>query len=157
MEGVRTLDTGRIVSIRRRVPSRDRNVPPRDDGDQGRQGATMGTQPGGASAAANGAATNGHAGANGHDESDLLPLGVVEAPEAGGWAVVNLETLRVVEPGYVWPRREQAVRWARQELARERQDEDEYRRRQDEPVARGLARSWAGSQQPAASPRDTAR
>lgn len=113
----------------------------------------MGTQPGGAAAAA-----NGHAEANGQaDESDLLPLGVVEAPEAGGWAVVNLTTLRVVEPGYVWPRREQAVRWARQELDREREEEDEYRRRQDEPVARGLARSWAGSQRPAATPRDASR
>jgi hypothetical protein len=125
----------------------------------------MGTQPGGAASATNGhadangqAETNGRADANGHaDESDLLPLGVVEAPEAGGWAVVNLTTLRVVEPGYVWPRREQAVRWARQELERERLEEDEYRRRQDEPVARGLARSWAGSQRPEASPRDTAR
>jgi hypothetical protein len=77
------------------------------------------------------------------DESDLLPLGVVEAPEAGGWAVVNLESLKVVEPGYVWARREQAVRWARQELDRERRDELEYRRLQDEPVARALARSWA--------------
>jgi hypothetical protein len=116
----------------------------------------MGTQPGGAAGAAatnghdatNGHATNGHA-TNGHDdESDLLPLGVVAAPEAGGWAVVNLETLRVVEPGYVWPQREQAVRWARQELDRERQEEEDYRRRQDEPVASGLARSWAGTHPP---------
>lgn len=78
-------------------------------------------------------------------ERDLLPLGVVDAPEAGGWVVVNMTTLRVVEPGYVWPRREHAVRWARQELARERQEEAEYRRRQDEPVRRGLARSWAAT------------
>jgi len=78
------------------------------------------------------------------DESDLLPLGVVEVPEAGGWAVVNLESLKVVEPGYVWARREQAVRWARQELERERREELEYRRLQDEPVARALAQSWAG-------------
>jgi hypothetical protein len=113
----------------------------------------MGTQPGGAVPAA----TNGHAGTNGHDESDLLPLGVVAAPEAGGWAVVNLETLRVVEPGYVWPRREQAVSWARRTLERERQEEEEYRRRQDEPAARGLARSWAGTHPPSTPPRDAAR
>jgi len=121
----------------------------------------MGTQPGGTAGAAatNGhAPTNGHAATNGHDdESDLLPLGVVAAPEAGGWAVVNLETLRVVEPGYVWPRREQAVRWAREELDRERHEEEEYRRRQDEPVARGLARSWAGTHPRPAPPRDAAR
>ncbi len=104
----------------------------------------MGTQPGGPENGAS--ATNGAPATNGHsDESDLLPLGVVAAPEAGGWAVVNLTTLRVVEPGYVWPRRELAVRWARQELERERTEEVEYRRRQDEPVERGLARSWAGS------------
>lgn len=64
-------------------------------------------------------------------ETDLLPLRVVETPEAGGWTVVNLETLKVVEPGYVWPRRDQAVRWAREELERERLEELEYRRRRD--------------------------
>jgi hypothetical protein len=110
----------------------------------------MEPHPGGPATAA--PLTNGHA-----DESDLLPLGVVEAPEAGGWAVVNLTTLRVVEPGYVWPRREQALRWARQELERERQEELAYRRLQDEPVARGLARSWAGSQNGAPPPRNGAR
>jgi len=61
-------------------------------------------------------------------ETDLLPLRVVETPEAGGWTVVNLETLKVVEPGYVWPRRDQAVRWAREELYRESQEELEYLR-----------------------------
>lgn len=79
------------------------------------------------------------------DEADLEPLGVVAAPEAGGWVVVNLTTLRVVEPGYVWPHRDGAVRWAREELERERLEEMEYRRQQDEPVARGLARSWAAT------------
>ena len=64
-------------------------------------------------------------------ETDLLPLRVVETPEAGGWTVVNLETLKVVEPGYVWPRRDQAVRWAREELERERQEELEYLRRRN--------------------------
>lgn len=77
------------------------------------------------------------------DEADLEPLGVVAAPEAGGWVVINVVTLRVVEPGYVWPQRDAAVRWARRELDRERTEEIEYRRRQDEPVERGLARSWA--------------
>ncbi|HEY8170890.1 MAG TPA: hypothetical protein VIH24_07305 [Candidatus Limnocylindria bacterium] len=80
------------------------------------------------------------------NDPDLSPLGVVAAPEAGGWVVVNLDTLRVVEPGFVWPRREHAVRWAREELERERAEEDEYRRQQDEPTERGLARSWAGQQ-----------
>ena len=82
------------------------------------------------------------------DEADLSPLGVVAAPEAGGWVVVNLTTLRVVEPGYVWPKREGAVRWARQELERERLEELEYRRSQDEPVERGLSRSWAATHPP---------
>jgi hypothetical protein len=62
-------------------------------------------------------------------ETDLLPFRVVEMPESGGWTVVNLETLRVVGPGYVWQRREQAVRWAREELEREREEELEYQRR----------------------------
>jgi len=83
--------------------------------------------------------------ADGAVDSDLLPLGVVEAPEAGGFVVVNMTSLRVVEPGYVWPRREHAERWARQELERERLEEEAYRRRQDEPVERGLARSWAAT------------
>ena len=86
------------------------------------------------------------------DEADLSPLGVVAAPEAGGWVVVNLTTLRVVEPGYVWPRREGAVRWAQQELERERLEEIEYRRAQDEPVERALARSWAATNPPTAGP-----
>lgn len=98
-----------------------------------------------------GAAVDGRAtGAHGPDP-DLLPLGVVEAPEAGGWVVVNMKTLRVVEPGYVWPRREHAERWARRELARERLEEAEYRRRQDEPVQRGLARSWAATHRDAST------
>ena len=69
------------------------------------------------------------------NEADLLPLRVVETPEAGGWTVVNLETLKVVEPGYAWPRREYAVRWAREELARERAEDEAYRRRRDELVS----------------------
>jgi hypothetical protein len=82
----------------------------------------MGTQPG---------VTTG-TGANAPEaETDLLPLRVVETPEAGGWTVINHATLKVVEPGYVWPRRDQAVRWARQELERERQEELEYLRRRD--------------------------
>lgn len=111
----------------------------------------MGAQPGaGASVAprrntangqpGNGKASNGHANAR-----ELWPLGVVDAPEAGGWVVVNMATLRVVEPGYVWPDRAHAERWARAELDRERRDEADYRRRQDEPKERGLARSWAAN------------
>jgi hypothetical protein len=51
---------------------------------------------------------------------------------------VNLETLKVVEPGYVWPRRDQAVRWAREELEREHQEELEYLRRRDGGINRGF-------------------
>lgn len=77
------------------------------------------------------------------DDLDLAPLAIVEASQAGGWTVVNRETLRVVEPGYVWVHREHAVAWAGAELTRMRAEETEYRHRQDEPVERGLARSWA--------------
>ncbi len=79
-------------------------------------------------------------------EPDLGPLAVVPATDAGGWAVVNTRTLKVVEPGYRWAQRASAVRWALAELDRERREELEYRRRLDEPVARGLARSWAAAQ-----------
>jgi hypothetical protein len=89
----------------------------------------MGTQPG--VAMGTGASTP-------EAETDLLPLRVVETPEAGGWTVVNLETLKVVEPGYVWPRRDQAVRWAREELEREHQEELEYLRRRDGGIDRGF-------------------
>lgn len=111
----------------------------------------MGAQPGaGVSVAAGRGGSNGQLAdsqsANGRASArDLWPLGVVDAPEAGGWVVVNLTTLRVVEPGYVWPDRAHAEQWARDELDRERQEEADYRRRQDEPVERGLARSWAAT------------
>jgi hypothetical protein len=120
------LTPRRIVAIHRRVPTRepDEHVPPIAIDIE--EACDMVTQAGAPPA-------NGRA-----DEPDLRPLGVVEAPEAGGWVVVNLDSLRVVEPGYVWPRREHAVRWARQELERERREEMEYRLRQDAPVARGL-------------------
>jgi hypothetical protein len=85
-------------------------------------------------------------------ETDLLPLRVVQATEAGGWTVVNLETLKVVEPGYVWPKREQAVRWARDELDRERAEEAEYRRRRDAQVRRGV--SWTDASAADAAPNE---
>jgi hypothetical protein len=78
------------------------------------------------------------------DDADLDPFGVVQVSAAAGWTVVNLDTLKVVEPGWAWPRREMAVRWALQAADQIRREEAEYRRRQDEPVMRGLARSWAG-------------
>jgi hypothetical protein len=125
-----------MVAIRRSVPSRDLSKrAPAEHGDQGRQ-ARMTTHI--SDPTAGGPPTRA-------PDDDLHPLGVVEAPEAGGWVVVNVETLRVVEPGYVWPHRDAATRWARQELERERADEVEYRRQQDEPVERGLARSWAAT------------
>ena len=76
------------------------------------------------------------------DERDLAPFAVMEAPELGGWTVVNTETLHVVEPGLLWRRREPAVRWAREELTRLRREAEEYQRRQDEVVERALAQSW---------------
>ena len=79
-------------------------------------------------------------------DPDLTPLAVVKVSDAGGWAVVNVDTLKVVEPGYCWSKRASAIRWALDELERERREETEYRRRQDEPVERGLSRSWAALQ-----------
>jgi hypothetical protein len=76
------------------------------------------------------------------DEQDLAPFAVMEAAELGGWAVVNTETLHVVEPGLLWRRREAAVAWARAELARLRREADDYQRAQDEVVERALAQSW---------------
>lgn len=76
------------------------------------------------------------------DEDDLAPFAVMEAPELGGWAVVNTETLHVVEPGLLWSRREPAVAWARAELARLRAETAAYQRAQDEVVERALAQSW---------------
>jgi hypothetical protein len=116
----------RIVAVHRRVPTREpdeHRAPNRIEIEEACDMVTHAGAP----------PVNGRA-----DEPDLRPLGVVEAPEAGGWVVVNLDSLRVVEPGYVWPRREHAVRWARQELERERREEMEYRLRQDAPIARAL-------------------
>jgi hypothetical protein len=76
------------------------------------------------------------------DEADLAPFAVMEAPELGGWAVVNTETLHVVEPGLLWRRRVAAVQWARDELRRLRIEAEAYQRAQDEVVERGLAQSW---------------
>jgi hypothetical protein len=76
------------------------------------------------------------------DEKDLAPFAVMEAPELGGWAVVNTETLHVVEPGLLWRRRESAVAWARAELTRLREEAEAYQRAQDEVVERALAQSW---------------
>ena len=77
------------------------------------------------------------------DEEDLAPFAVMEAPELGGWAVVNTETLHVVEPGLLWKHRDPAVAWARAELSRLRREAAEYQRAQDEVVERALAQSWA--------------
>ena len=77
------------------------------------------------------------------DEADLEPFSVLHAPEVGGWAVMNAETLKVVEPAYLFRTRASAVAWARAELERQRIEATEYRRNQDAVVERGLARSWA--------------
>jgi hypothetical protein len=68
---------------------------------------------------------------------------VVEAPELGGWVVVNAATLKIIEPGYLWPTRDHATAWASRELERLRTEALEYQRGQDAIVERGLARSWA--------------
>jgi len=77
------------------------------------------------------------------DEAELEPFAVLHAPEVGGWAVMNAETLKVVEPAYLFRSRAKAVAWARAELERLRIEMTEYRRSQDAVVERGLARSWA--------------
>lgn len=79
------------------------------------------------------------------DEEDLEPFTVLHAPEVGGWAVMNAETLKVVEPAYLFRTRAKALAWARAELERQLVEATEYRRRQDAVVERGLARSWAAS------------
>lgn len=72
------------------------------------------------------------------DEASLRPFRIVDARELGGWVVVNAETLRVVEPGYLWRNRERAMAWARRELDRLRRDAADNRRRQDDVRLRGL-------------------
>lgn len=64
---------------------------------------------------------------------------VVHAPELGGWVVVDPVSLKVVEPGYLWPTRERAIAWAQGELDRLRLETQEYRRRQDAVAEQGLA------------------
>ena len=71
---------------------------------------------------------------------------VINAPELGGWVVIDPASLKVVEPGYLWPTRERAIAWAQAELDRLRVESEEYRRRQDAVVEQGLARSWAAQQ-----------
>ena len=71
-------------------------------------------------------------------DARIGPMRIVEARELGGWAVVDAETLRVVEPGYLWWRREQAIAWARREMVRQQREAMEYRRRQEELARRGL-------------------
>jgi len=73
------------------------------------------------------------------DEASLRPFRVVDARDLGGWVVVNAETLRVVEPGYLWRNRQHAMAWARRELDRLRRDAADYRRRQDDVLHRGLS------------------
>lgn len=66
------------------------------------------------------------------EEASLRPFRIVEARELGGWVVVHAETLKVVEPGYLWRRRERAIAWARSELRRLQREAIEYRRRQED-------------------------
>jgi hypothetical protein len=73
------------------------------------------------------------------DTATINPLRIVEARELGGWVVVDAATLKVVEPGYLWRRREHALAWARKELLRRQRDAVEYRRRQEQLTLRGLA------------------
>jgi hypothetical protein len=72
------------------------------------------------------------------DEERIGPFRIVESRTAGGWAVMDAASLKVVEPGYLWRRREHALAWARRELAARHREALEYRRRQEEVVRRGL-------------------
>lgn len=72
-----------------------------------------------------------------------LEFKVVDAPELGGWVVVNAVTHKVIEPGYLWPTIQDATAWARRELERLRSEALEFQRGQDAIVERGLDRSWA--------------
>jgi hypothetical protein len=74
----------------------------------------------------------------GRDAVTISPLRIVEARELGGWVVVDAATLKVVEPGYLWRRREHAMAWARKELVRRQRDAVEYRRRKEQLTLRGL-------------------
>jgi hypothetical protein len=69
----------------------------------------------------------------------INPLRIVEARELGGWVVVDAATLKVVEPGYLWRRRDHALAWARKELVRQQRDAVAYRRRQEALTLRGPA------------------
>lgn len=71
---------------------------------------------------------------------------VVHAPELGGWVVIHPISLKVVEPGYLWPTHERAVAWARGELDRLRLEALEYQRRQAAVVEQGLAGPRASQQ-----------
>jgi hypothetical protein len=66
------------------------------------------------------------------EDASLRPFRVIEARELGGWVVIDAETLKVVEPGYLWRQRERAVAWARGELRRLQRETVEYRRRQED-------------------------
>jgi hypothetical protein len=66
------------------------------------------------------------------EETSLRPFRIVEARELGGWVVIHAETLKVVEPGYLWRRRERAIAWAHGELRRMQREAVEYRRRQED-------------------------
>lgn len=73
------------------------------------------------------------------DDASLPVLQVVEAPEVGGWVVVNAATLKIVEPGYLWRNRDDAVAWARRELAEQRREAMVYRRTRQLVAQRGIS------------------
>jgi hypothetical protein len=64
-----------------------------------------------------------------------LPYGIVRDSELGGWVLVRLEGLQLVDPPYLYPERDAALA-AAADRAREDREEEEARRRFAEELAR---------------------
>ncbi len=67
--------------------------------------------------------------------------GVMEAPDLGGWVLVDAERYRIVDPPYLYPTRESALDGLRRRIAEDREEaearerfEEELRRLRDEPA-----------------------
>lgn len=67
--------------------------------------------------------------------SASLPYGIVEDRDLGGWVLVHVATLALVDPPYLYPTRESAMAGA-EGRAREDREEEEARRRFAEELAR---------------------
>jgi hypothetical protein len=69
-----------------------------------------------------------------HTEASL-PYGIVHDPELGGWVLVRVEGLRLVDPPFLYPTREGAMAGAEAQ-AREDREEEAARRRFADELAR---------------------